>query len=345
MRSSTNRRDCPLIKRLLIMTVIIFMGLLMPNASPVEEVALALDGETEAAPAAAEPVVEVRPVDVFLTNAHNQLLSREDGRALPLTAGVQVRLQYQGQEFTTRAQEETLAQLLDRLAIYPSPLEMVTAVMEGDTVTLAISGEHIFYETNKTVREHETVYEYDDSKADWYEEVITEGRDGEWSETYEIVFQDGVETSRQLIEQVDVPPVTAVVVKGTIKNHATREDVVTDITTNEDGSGLLTLENGHTVSFSKTLNMKGTAYTAGGGLSDITASGTPVRVGVVAVDRKTLPLGTRVYVVSNDGVYTYGFSVAEDTGVKGNIIDLYMDTEAECRQFGVRACTVYVLDD
>ena len=48
--------------------------------------------------------------------------------------------------------------------------------------------------------------------------------------------------------------------------------------------------------------------------------------------------------VSNDGAYVYGFAVAEDTGVRGNVIDLYMDTNRECIQFGVRQCTVYILD-
>ena len=61
-----------------------------------------------------------------------------------------------------------------------------------------------------------------------------------------------------------------------------------------------------------------------------------------------LEVGRRMYaknyVVSNDGQYVYGFAVAEDTGVRGNMIDLYMDTYRECIQFGVRECTVYVLD-
>ena len=43
-----------------------------------------------------------------------------------------------------------------------------------------------------------------------------------------------------------------------------------------------------------------------------------------------------VYVVSNDGYCDYGMAVAEDTGVRGNTIDLYMDSYNECIQFGVR---------
>ena len=55
--------------------------------------------------------------------------------------------------------------------------------------------------------------------------------------------------------------------------------------------------------------------------------------------------GTKMYVVSNDGQYVYGYCVAEDIGggIKGNKIDLYFDTYAECWDFGVRMCTVYIL--
>ena len=52
-----------------------------------------------------------------------------------------------------------------------------------------------------------------------------------------------------------------------------------------------------------------------------------------------------MYIVSNDGQYIYGYCVAEDIGggIKGNKVDLYFDTEAECIQFGIRSCTAYIL--
>ena len=65
----------------------------------------------------------------------------------------------------------------------------------------------------------------------------------------------------------------------------------------------------------------------------------------MAVDKKVIPLGTRMYIVSDDGQYIYGVAVAEDTGksIKGNKIDLYFDSVAECDTFGIRGCTVYFL--
>ena len=48
--------------------------------------------------------------------------------------------------------------------------------------------------------------------------------------------------------------------------------------------------------------------------------------------------------VSNDGTVVYGLAVAEDTGVRGNIVDLYYNTYEECINFGRRGCTVYILE-
>lgn len=283
--------------------------------------------------------------DVFLTDSSAELVSREDGNDLLLSAGQDVTVTYQDAATSAVSREETVSQLLSRLGIQPSPLEMVSVAFLDSGVEINISSELVFYEHVSTVTEHEVVYQYNNQKPDWYENVIQEGSDGEYSETYEIIYQDGVETARQLIDVVDTQPVPAIIEKGTIANFANNSDPVASINTNDDGSGTITLENGQVLTFSEARTMKGTAYTAGEGkVGTITATGTTVRLGVVAVDRKVLPLGTKVYVVSNDGQYTYGFAIAEDTGVRGNMIDLYMNTYNDCIQFGVRDCTVYVLD-
>ena len=282
--------------------------------------------------------------DVFLTDGFAGLVSRTSGNELDLTPGLAVTVSYQDQQHTAISMEETLDQLLERLAIQPSPLEMISVSFPDGGVDVCISGEFVFYEHISTVSEHEIVYQYNDNRPDWYEAVIQEGCDGEYTEVYEIIYQDGQRTARQLIDVVDTEPVSTIIERGTMENFANNDDAVAAINVNEDGSGVITLENGETVTFSSTRTMRGTAYTTGGSVGTRTASGTTVRVGVVAVDRSVLPLGTKVYVMSNDGAYNYGFAVAEDTGVRGNTIDLYMDTNRECIQFGVRECTVYILD-
>ena len=43
-------------------------------------------------------------------------------------------------------------------------------------------------------------------------------------------------------------------------------------------------------------------------------------------------------------VFAMCTAVAEDTGVRGNKVDLYYDTYQQCINFGRRAATVYILE-
>lgn len=282
--------------------------------------------------------------DVFLTDGSASLVSRQGGSELALASGRTVTVTHQDLTFSTVSRQETVTELLARLDVRPSPLEMVSVAILDNGIEIIVNSEFVFYEHITNTTEHETVYQHNDKLPDWQENVLQEGRDGERREVYEVIYQDGEETARQLIDVVDTPAEPTIIEKGTRANFANNGDEVSAINTNADGSGTITLDNGQTLTFSSSRTMKGTAYTTGGKVGTRTASGTQVRVGVVAVDRSVMPLGTKVYVVSNDGSYVYGFAVAEDTGVRGNIIDLYMDTYNECIQFGVRDCTVYILD-
>ncbi len=91
------------------------------------------------------------------------------------------------------------------------------------------------------------------------------------------------------------------------------------------------------------LRLLSTAYSPnepGGGGGPGTALGHPAVFGVVAVDPRVIPLGSRVYVVG------YGYAMAYDTGgdIKGDRIDLCFNTGGECDRWGVRPVTVIVLD-
>ncbi|EAX48585.1 3D domain protein [Thermosinus carboxydivorans Nor1] len=96
------------------------------------------------------------------------------------------------------------------------------------------------------------------------------------------------------------------------------------------------------------LDIVATAYAPGphdnGKWGNLTHIGTQVRPGIIAVDPKVIPLGTRVYIEFPDGHGMY--AVAEDTGgaIKGNRIDIAMWTVAEAYKFGIQKVKVYVLD-
>lgn len=71
----------------------------------------------------------------------------------------------------------------------------------------------------------------------------------------------------------------------------------------------------------------------------MTYTGTvPVIGRTVAVDPAVIPLSSIVMI---DG-HEY---IAEDTGVIGNVIDLYVGTEADAEVYGVREVEVYILEE
>lgn len=95
----------------------------------------------------------------------------------------------------------------------------------------------------------------------------------------------------------------------------------------------------------RVLIMSASAYTAhpsenGGNASGRTAIGLKIGHGVVAVDPRVIPLGTRLYIEG------YGYAVAADTGgaIKGNRIDLAMNSRSTMRAFGRRKVVVHILD-
>ena len=69
-----------------------------------------------------------------------------------------------------------------------------------------------------------------------------------------------------------------------------------------------------------------------------TALGVPVAKGVVAVDPKLIPLGTKLHVPG------YGPGLAADVGyaIKGRLIDLWFPTRAKAREWGRRTVTITV---
>lgn len=110
----------------------------------------------------------------------------------------------------------------------------------------------------------------------------------------------------------------------------------------ENSSSNLAAEsvNGSVTNNLGTYTMSATAYTGGG----LTAMGIkPVRdpngLSTVSVDSSIIPLGSKVYVEG------YGYAIASDTGgaIKGNKIDLYMNTLQYCYSFGRRTVTVTIV--
>ena len=106
---------------------------------------------------------------------------------------------------------------------------------------------------------------------------------------------------------------------------------------------LLINRSGAPTEYKQLIKGKATAYT---GDTETSTGRTPMP-GHIAVDPEMIPYGTELYVTSADGSYIYGYCIAADTGgfVKmGNTtIDLFMNNEDMCLDWGNREVNIYVL--
>lgn len=167
--------------------------------------------------------------------------------------------------------------------------------------------------------------------------VIQKGKNGLRKIDYKKIFINGkLETTTVVNEVVVQEPDTEIVEIGI------REKVINTPTrgkTNYRDTMVMTAT-AYDLSYASTGKRPGDKYYG------ITASGTKARPGVVAVDPRVIPLGTKLYIESTDGTKDYGFAIAEDKGgaIKGNKIDLFFETASQVRNFGRRKVKVYILN-
>lgn len=186
-----------------------------------------------------------------------------------------------------------------------------------------------------------SLYCQDPSLPEGVQEVLFSGQVGKMRQICLVTYENRKETEKELLrEEIAKAPVQQIVAIGTGENTETER------TFPLFGENCIITQEGQVLEFSHQGQFKATAYTAGEpGVDGITATGTQARVGAIAVDPKVIPYGTKLFILSEDGKYIYGEATAEDCGglIKGNRIDLYFDTLAECNTFGVRLCQVYFL--
>lgn len=124
-----------------------------------------------------------------------------------------------------------------------------------------------------------------------------------------------------------------------IHNKNIEEKKVDDAlsTTNSDN---IKIESNPTNNYKEVYTMMSTAYAG----DTITYMGTtPLRdpdgISTIAVDPSIIPLGSKVYIPG------YGLAIASDTGglIKGNRIDLFLNSEDECINWGVQTVSLYLI--
>ncbi|MHC1683836.1 MAG: 3D domain-containing protein [Clostridiaceae bacterium] len=197
----------------------------------------------------------------------------------------------------------------------------------SEDLKVAITRVDTKVETSVQPIEFTSVTQKDDTKMADYQAVIQPGQNGEKEVSIRIVYENGIEISREVVsEKVVKEPVNQILSVGTL--------------------GVYIPSRGTNQPYSRHIKMRATAYSSEQpGMSQYTASGARVARDVngfstIAVDPRVIPLGTKLYIPG------YGYAIAADTGgaIKGNVIDLFFYSIRECRDWGVRNVDVYIIN-
>ncbi len=261
--------------------------------------------------------------------------SLKDGDILEIKQGVPVTITADGITKLTLTSRETVADALFEAGIQINPYDWAEPGFESPITENMKIILHRISVQEETVTETFSgpVENRTDDNMYSDETVVVNGEIGEKQITYRTFFNGDKQVYREVVSE-------------TILKQATPTIITTGTKTR-----LTATKQGRTFTYSRKITVKATAYDTSleenGGWTK-TAYGLTPGFGIVAVDPRVIPLGTRLYVESTDDgqSWTYGFCLAGDTGgaIKGNRIDLCYNTQYECVQFGRRNATVYVLE-
>lgn len=173
--------------------------------------------------------------------------------------------------------------------------------------------------------------------------IVQEGKKGVKETHTEKKYLNGVLISKEFKkEEITKEPTDQIIEKGTRKKSKPRSSKSNNKTPTRGRTSRKIIDMTATA---YDLSFQSTGKRPGDPGYGITASGTMVKPGSVAVDPNVIPLGTRLYIESLDGSKDYGYAVAEDTGgaIKGNRIDLFFSSRNEVMNFGRRKVRVHIV--
>ena len=248
-----------------------------------------------------------------------------------------VTLTYMGETKTCMTTKNTVAEFLEEQGISTDGDDYVSVALdskvdEGMEVTVILYDNH-----NVTVQEevaYRTIEQENPGLAAGQRNVLQAGQVGINEFEYNIQYENGIEIARTLVRETTLSTPTEEIVEYGPENVWQLGVVPASAPTR----------------YSKVETFQATAYDASPADNGIwagkTSTGMPLVYGVVAVDPRVIPYGTKMYIESVDGKYVYGYAIAGDCGgaIKGNRVDLFFPSRSTCYNFGRRDVRIYFLD-
>lgn len=281
------------------------------------------------------------PLDYTVTDNINIVVIR----------GFKVTLTADGETRKVNFSGGTVKQLLKKEGIALSDMDIVEPERnEKITASTTVTVKRVTFKDKKVKGKvpFETKVEYDDSKFEDEAKVKTKGKDGKKIDTVRDLYIDGKYHKTETIHtEITKKPVTKIVIRGSksrpggyLNGYVSGKRIISELT---PPFKIELDENNRPIKYKKIIRGKATAYCTG------TTCSTGVRAmpGRVAVDPREIPYGTKMYIVSSDGRWHYGYATASDTGGfihnSSTVVDLYMRSYNDCVNFGRRNVDIYIL--
>ncbi|MBZ4687820.1 MAG: hypothetical protein JG764_1453 [Clostridiales bacterium] len=266
--------------------------------------------------------IEIESADVIEPSLDARLT---EGTNIKITRALPVIVHVDGQVKEVKIANPTVESVLAELEITLGDMDKVQSnLLEGeDPLYVKITRVTQKVETREVPVDYTVKLIPADNMLRGERKVIQKGRQGLKKETYRVTYEDGNKVEEEVLKsEVIRKPVEETALFGTKKRWEPADRY-------KPGSPEFTPV--------KELEVEATAYTHTG---NTTFTGIWPYVGIVAVDPKVIPLGTKMYVEG------YGFAEAQDTGgaIKGEKIDVFMDTREEALKWGRKKVKVYILE-
>ena len=273
----------------------------------------------------------------------------EDGMTIEIYDIFEITLAVDGKTSTKKVSGKTVEDALSVLGVQLKGEDFTKPALNKklkNGMEIAVYRVETKERTEEEAIPYETEYTYSDSLYRNRTRVLESGKEGAKAVVYEERYVNGeLQKTTKKSEKVLTKPERELVQVGTKVNAVTTGlPVGTPISEMAEPSYLKIGANGLPTNYKSVINAQATAYCIPGG---ITSTGKRAQTGYIAVDPKEIPYGTEMYIVSADGRYVYGYCIAADTGSYiydvDWTVDLYMNSEAQCRNWGRRDIIIYVL--
>lgn len=284
--------------------------------------------------------ITIEPYD-YISKPIQTVLDTDTMNVISIKRAVPVNLVIDGQLKKVMSFKDTVNEVVKDNGIVMGQLDRYEGSKPGDSVEADMNIEVVRVKEEVIAEKEQIPFNIlekpNKTMSDGETKIVNAGENGVKEKYYKITYENGKTIERSFLnEEIVKAAIDQIVEYGTVLNFKNSR--------------------GEVVRYSEKLSVKATAYTSsfadtgknpGDPHFGITYTGIKAREGIIAVDPKIIPLGTRVYVEVPGSAPDYGFAIAGDIGsaIKGKLIDLYFDSSSLVSKWGKRNVVVYILNE